>query len=198
MEDLLLSWKAAGLTIAAIVSIFLGIVKNLVEFNDGTLRRRKSEYLQHLRSEASSDANVTNLVDALRAEEAFKKIIGTYASPKLIEQIRELFETKQFSIRQIRAAAFYLYLDHNNQIRSNSGKAGAFIKWLAGGFIVLYALYTAVVIFTFLQKNNLSNLLAAGIFLLLFFLVGWYFGRDVREVIAADRLDKKILKLREG
>lgn len=198
MADFLSSWKVIGFTIAAIITIFIKTIKNLIEFNDGTLKRRRSKYLQHLRDEAGSNTNIIELVDALRAEEALQKITGIYASPGLAEAIKDLFDSKKFSIREIRAASFYLRLDENNKLRSNSGKLGKFLKRFIGGFIAFYALYTAALTFTFLQRKDLPNIIAATVFLLLFFLVSWYFGRDVREVFSADRLDKKILMSREG
>ncbi|MNM63647.1 hypothetical protein D3C81_750200 [compost metagenome] len=197
MEEILSSWKALILAILAMSGISMKIVKGLIELNDETLRRRRSKYLQFVRDEAGADEAICGLIDALRAEEAFRRIFGRYASPRLAHAIKRLFDTKRFSIREIREAAQYFRIDESGELRSSSGKVGLFVKWVGGSFVVANALFTFTMIYPLILNPDTKNVAAVAILLIMFVFASWYFGRDVRQAIAADRLDATIRKLQE-
>lgn len=198
MEEILSSSKALLFAVIAIIGICIKAAKSLIEFNDDILRHRRSKYLQFVREEAGSSEAVYGLIDALRAEEAFKRIFGIHASPRLARAIKDLFDKKQFSIRELRESALYFRIDESGRIRSNSGKVGIFIKWVVGGLLILYALLAFTIIYPLILRPSVSTVIAALLILAIFLFMSWYFGRDVRQAITADRVDARIQKLHES
>ncbi|MBN8224577.1 MAG: hypothetical protein J0L89_07155 [Xanthomonadales bacterium] len=195
MLEMLSSWQAMALAITAVVGVLYKTVKQLVLFNDDILKKRRAAYLSFLKTEASSNEPLSQLIDSLRVEESFQKIFARYASPKLATAMIELYETGHFSVREMRAASIYFHFDQDGRLTSKTGKGGVLIKALGSAFIIAMGILTFIILYGLALKPSISSLLASGAFLLVYFFFIWFFGKDVRAVVDADRIDRKISSL---
>lgn len=197
MLDMLSSWQIMTLAITAVVGVLYKTVKQLILFNDGILKKRRAAYLSFLKAEASSNEPLSKLIDSLRVEESFQKIFSRYASPKLAASMINLYESGHFSVREMRAASPYFHLDKDGRITSRTGKSGAIIKILGVGLIAVMGAFTFLLVYGLALKPGFSSILASSAFLLLYFFFVWFFGKDVRAVVDAERIERKIRSLDE-
>lgn len=195
MQEMLSSWQAMALAITAVVGVLYKTIRQLVLFNDDILKKRRAAYLSFLKAEASSNEPLSQLIDSLRVEESFQKVFARYASPKLSAAMIELYKTGNFSVREMRAASLYFNLDKDGRITSETGKGGIIIKIIGVGFIVIMGTFTFILVYGLALKPTIFSLLASGAFLLVYFFFIWFFGKDVRAVVDADRINRKIKSL---
>lgn len=195
MEQVFISWQATAFAVTAIIGALYKTLKHLVLFNDNVLRRRKAAYLSFLKGEASTDDALGRLIDALRAEETFRKVFSRYASPKLSAAIIALHQTGRFSIHQLRTASPYFRLDKHGHLECSPGRIGTLVKVTGGIAMVAMTFFTLGILYRLTANATPLSLGASALFFAVYLTYIWFIGKDVKAIVEAEHIDRIIKSL---
>lgn len=197
-SDLWKSGPAVAVAIIGVVAALLKAVKTLLEFHDEYLSKRRFKRHAFLVSEAEQSSELKAFIKALKHEAIFRAAFGKPASPRKASAVMELYETGHFSHEELRESYLFLVLDAEGNLDIRIGVMGHLLQWFTTTFMAFIALYMISLVNSILSIKSLLSIVFVLLVLLSTFFIFWYFGRDVRSVLLAKRVRKKLEKLKAG
>ncbi len=135
LSEILNSTSALGAGVTAVCAALYKGIRAILEFHDEYLRKRRFKYLSYLRSESEGHSDLTAFIESAKHESLFAATYGRATPPRLALAIMSLYETKFFSLSELRACFFYMRISDDGLINISPGKTGIFIVILVSSFL---------------------------------------------------------------
>ncbi len=189
---LLKSGPAVSAATVAAVAAVIKMLKALFEFNDEHLQKRQLKKLAFLAKECENSNLLHRLVQTARDEEVFRNIFGRTGTPQFVEAISLAHESGKVSLSELRISSFYLDVK-DGRLVVVLGWVSHLLFWTSVGLIVIMSFYIAVLLFLLFRVPSASSYLAGAIIISFYFLFAWSIGSEVRAVLVAKRVRKKLV-----
>lgn len=198
LTEILSSGYAAGAAITAVFAALYKGTRAVFEFHDEYLRKRRFKYLSYLAAESDAHTDLTKFIGSAKREGLFSAVFGRAASPRIALAIMTLYESKFFSLSELRASFFYMKISDAGVLDVSPGKTGTFIVILVSTFLVFMMFYVWALVQQLLILSSPAALLTATFIVLFFSGFGLLLARDVLEVVIARRVGERIREYRAG
>ena len=175
-----------------VISMIFVSLKSLLEFNDEYIQKRFFRRHTFLQSEASGLQSLTEFIEMVKHEEAFRVIFGRIASPRLASEIIALYKTGCFSLSELRACFPYTRLRDDGAIQISLGRLGICVAIVSAFFLLLWSIFVLSMVADLLAVKSLTALLTAIGILVVYTFFAWFFGRDIRSIILSFKASKKL------
>ncbi|TRW90262.1 hypothetical protein [Candidatus Methylobacter oryzae] len=198
LTEILNSGPAIGAAVTAVFAALYKGTRAILEFHDEYLRKRRFKYLSYLIVESEAHADLSEFIESAKRESLFSAVFGRAAPPRVALAIMALYESKFFSLSELRASFFYMKINDVGVLDVSPGKKGMFIATLVSAFLMFMVFYVWMLVQQLLILSSPAALVTA-MFIVLFFLgYGLMLARDVLEVIIARRVGDRIRAYRAG
>ncbi|MDK9719428.1 MAG: hypothetical protein OEL57_16220, partial [Trichlorobacter sp.] len=131
---------------------------------------------------------VHQLVMTARNEEIFRSVVGRIGSPQFVNALMAAYATGNLSLFELRVASFYLEV--------KDGKLTVVLGFGTHLFFVtsiLLVIFMGVPIsFLLLKASSASQYVTSLLFIGFYFLFSWFVGKDIRPILIAKRVSKKL------
>lgn len=196
ISDLFKSVPALIVAVIGVLAALLKVLKALVEFHDDHLSKRAFKRHSFLVNEAEQNNELKTFVEALKHEAIFQTTFGKPASPRKASAVMQLYKSGHFSHADLRESYLFLVLNEADELEVRVGVLGNILLVLTSLYLIFVLTYIG---YLGLQLPRLLNTGSPGIVLLgsaFLFLTVWHFGRDLRSILLAKKVRKKLESLK--
>lgn len=191
-NDLLTSGPAIGTAVAGVVAALYKAAKSLLEFNDEYLQKRRFRQYAWLLAEAEEHADLRDFIHLVKREDIFRGVFGKPVSPQTARALVALYQSGRYSMEELRASYLYARLRDDGTLEVKPGAGGAFVLAFTLSLVAAMSVYAVLLIVLFLGMQSWSAALAAAGVLAVYSGLTWLFCRDVRAVILARRVQRRL------
>lgn len=192
LTEILNSSSALGAAVIATLATLYKAIRTTLEFHDEYLRKRRFKYISYLTEESSEHTDLTEFIKMAKRESLFSAAFGRAASPRLAIAIMALYESKFFSLFELRSAFFYMNLSDSGAINVSPGKRGTFIFAIIMAFLLPMTIYIILLVYQLFILGSPVALLTAIFIIAVFSGFSFFLFRDAFEVIIAHRVGNRI------
>jgi hypothetical protein len=192
IAEILSSDPALGATVTAVCAAVYKGTRAILEFHDEYLRKRRFKYLSYLTAESAEHTDLTEFIGLAKRESIFAAAFGRPASPRLALAIMSLYESKLFSLSELRACFLYMKVNESGAVDVTPGRSGAFVFILVSFLLVFMVFYVYVLVQELLALGSPPALAISTVIVVVFTSVGLFLVRDAVGVISAYKVGKRI------
>lgn len=196
ISEILKTGPALGLAVIGVAAALLKSIKALLEFHDEYLSKRRFKRQSFFAAEAEKSPELKSFVESLKHEAIFQATFGRPASPRKASAVMKLYQTGHFSHSELRESYLFMEVDANGDVKVHTGFIGSLLLWVISVFLVAVAVYLGTIIFLLIRMESARSLSMALGVLIFALSVFWYFGRDLRSVLLARKIHRKLSSLR--
>lgn len=172
--------------------------KSLLEFYDNYLGKRRLQRYSYLQSESKDVLSLADVLSTAKHEEIARILFGHSLSPATSDALMSLYQSRHFSLEELRAIAAEAQIQPNGNLEVSRGVGSKLIfLWsLASSlYVLLFGFFSG---FVLLEQRSPSSLLAALLVFVITFAIALLLASDGRNVFKTTKAGKKLATYYDG